>query len=77
MMIAVLDVFREESFELLEEFENAVLELEKTPGDAELLNQAFRALHTLKGSGCDVRIRPPRRGLACRREHLCRYTFGA
>ncbi len=37
--------------ELLPELENSLLELDKNPDDPELINRAFRALHTLKGSG--------------------------
>ena len=37
--------------ELLPELENALLELSDNPDDQDLINRAFRALHTLKGSG--------------------------
>lgn len=43
--------FREEAADLLEELESALLELEAAPGDMELVNRVFRALHTLKGNG--------------------------
>lgn len=43
--------FREESFELLAELENALLELEKSPDDKEQIGRVFRAMHTIKGSG--------------------------
>jgi two-component system chemotaxis sensor kinase CheA len=43
--------FREEAADLLVELEAALLELEDAPGDAELVNRVFRAMHTLKGSG--------------------------
>jgi two-component system chemotaxis sensor kinase CheA len=43
--------FREEAYELLAEFESSLLELEKTPDDAEQIGRAFRAMHTIKGSG--------------------------
>lgn len=39
-----------ESLELLESMESALLELEKNSNDAELINQIFRAAHTIKGS---------------------------
>ncbi|HUW40702.1 MAG TPA: chemotaxis protein CheA [Rectinemataceae bacterium] len=42
--------FREESRELLAQLEDTLLELESDPGDAELINAAFRAFHTIKGS---------------------------
>ena len=43
--------FRDEAYELLAELESALLELEKTPTDKELIGRAFRAMHTIKGSG--------------------------
>jgi two-component system chemotaxis sensor kinase CheA len=45
------DIFRQESVELLEQLEQALLDLEQSPGDHDLINTAFRALHTIKGSG--------------------------
>lgn len=45
------DLYKEEAFELLAELETSLLELEKIPGDAELIGGIFRALHTIKGSG--------------------------
>ena len=45
------ETFREEVYELLSELETSLLELEKTPADRELIDRAFRAMHTLKGSG--------------------------
>ncbi|HZU28613.1 MAG TPA: chemotaxis protein CheA [Bryobacteraceae bacterium] len=43
--------FAEEAHELLGELERSLLELEKTPDDPEPIGRAFRALHTIKGSG--------------------------
>jgi two-component system chemotaxis sensor kinase CheA len=43
--------FRQEAQELLEVLEQALLDLEHAPGDAGLVDSAFRALHTIKGSG--------------------------
>ncbi|HET8996614.1 MAG TPA: Hpt domain-containing protein, partial [Acetobacteraceae bacterium] len=43
--------YRQEAAELLEQLEQALLDLEHMPGDADLVNTAFRALHTIKGSG--------------------------
>jgi two-component system chemotaxis sensor kinase CheA len=43
--------FREEAFELLTTLEGNLLDLSKNPGNKDLLNDVFRALHTLKGSG--------------------------
>ncbi len=42
--------FVEESKELLEEAERALLELEKEPHNLEWANQAYRALHSFKGN---------------------------
>jgi two-component system chemotaxis sensor kinase CheA len=43
--------FRQEAEDLLSELDSALLRLEASPTDADLLNRAFRAMHTLKGSG--------------------------
>lgn len=43
--------FKEEAYELLVELESTLLELEKVPDDMDLVARAFRATHTLKGSG--------------------------
>lgn len=45
------ETFRQEAQELLEQLEQALLDLERTPDDHELIDSAFRALHTIKGSG--------------------------
>jgi two-component system, chemotaxis family, sensor kinase CheA len=44
-------VFKEEAHEKLAEIEECMLELEESPDDPELISKAFRALHTIKGSG--------------------------
>ncbi|OIQ95372.1 chemotaxis protein CheA [mine drainage metagenome] len=44
-------VFRQEAQDLFEQLEQALLDLERLPGDQDLINTAFRALHTVKGSG--------------------------
>jgi len=43
--------YREEAAERLTELEATLLELESRPGDTDLVDRAFRALHTIKGSG--------------------------
>ncbi len=43
--------FRQEAGELLEQLEAVLLDLGETPSDSDLINSAFRALHTIKGSG--------------------------
>ena len=45
------ETFRQEASELLEQLEQSLLDLEQTPGNSDLVNSAFRALHTIKGSG--------------------------
>ncbi len=49
----VRQLFREEVDETLAELDAALLELEKTPNDEDLVNRIFRAVHTLKGA-CDM-----------------------
>ena len=43
--------FQEEARELLVELESALLELDQNRDDPEVVGRAFRALHTIKGSG--------------------------
>jgi two-component system chemotaxis sensor kinase CheA len=43
--------FQEEARELLCELEAALLELENTPDDQDLIGRVFRSMHTIKGSG--------------------------
>ncbi|MCP4289705.1 MAG: chemotaxis protein CheA [Gammaproteobacteria bacterium] len=45
------ETFQEEAVELLVQLETALLELEDHPDDTESVDQAFRAMHTIKGSG--------------------------
>lgn len=47
----IRSIFRAEAAELLTDLEAALLELEETPTDAEIIARVFRALHTIKGSG--------------------------
>ncbi len=46
----ILQDFLTESGELLEQLEGDLVELESNPQDPDMLNQVFRALHTIKGS---------------------------
>ena len=50
--------FLDEAADMLQMFEQALLVMETTPDDAENLNAAFRAAHTIKGTaglfGCDA-----------------------
>ncbi len=46
--------FIEESFEHLESIETLILDLEKNPGDGEIINSVFRAFHTIKGTSALV-----------------------
>jgi len=50
----IRQTFIAESHELLRAMESALLQLEKTPADAELINAVFRAAHTIKGSSGTV-----------------------
>jgi two-component system, chemotaxis family, sensor kinase CheA len=43
-------IFVSESEELLEDMEQALLALENSPNDSDLINRIFRAAHTIKGS---------------------------
>ena len=43
--------FHEEARELIGELESALLELDQKRDDPDILARAFRALHTIKGSG--------------------------
>jgi two-component system chemotaxis sensor kinase CheA len=45
------ETFRQEALDLLEELESSLLDLEQRPGETALIDSAFRALHTVKGSG--------------------------
>lgn len=47
---SILQDFLTESGELLEQLEGDLVQLERSPGDPEMLNKVFRALHTIKGS---------------------------
>jgi len=44
-------IFKEETYELLVDLENSLMELESQPEDINLIGSVFRALHTIKGSG--------------------------
>jgi two-component system chemotaxis sensor kinase CheA len=45
------EIFKEEAYELLSELEHSLLELEMSPDNKEMIERAFRAMHTIKGSG--------------------------
>ncbi len=47
---SMIFTYVEDSEEVLQKVRGVLLELEEYPGDIELLNQLFRAIHTLKGS---------------------------
>lgn len=50
----ILDEFIIESLELLEQADQGLIELEKRPQDEAVLNQIFRAFHTIKGTASFV-----------------------
>jgi two-component system chemotaxis sensor kinase CheA len=45
------EMFKSEAYELLGELESALLALEESPRDKDVIGRVFRALHTIKGSG--------------------------
>ncbi len=49
-MQEILDDFLIEAFELIEQLDQDLVELENNPEDLELLNSIFRVAHTIKGS---------------------------
>ncbi len=51
MIDRLKQAFQEEARELLAELEAALLELDQQRDDPEIVGRAFRALHTIKGSG--------------------------
>ncbi len=51
MMDKYQQAFQEEARELLAELESALLELDQNRGDLDIVGRAFRALHTIKGTG--------------------------
>jgi two-component system chemotaxis sensor kinase CheA len=46
----LIHAFIEEAAELVDSFEQGLLQLERTPEDPEVLNRIFRAAHTIKGN---------------------------
>ena len=46
----ILQDFLIESFELIEQLDQDLVELESTPEDLDLLNRIFRVAHTVKGA---------------------------
>lgn len=49
-MKEIVDSFLVESYEILEKLDSDLVELEGNPEDNDLLNQIFRAFHTIKGT---------------------------
>ena len=47
----LLEDFLVEAFEMIEEMDQDLVELENSPDDLDLLNKIFRVAHTIKGSG--------------------------
>ena len=46
--------FSQESEDLLQDLDDALLHLEASPDNLDLVNRVFRSMHTLKGSGATV-----------------------
>lgn len=53
-MSDMLEVFLEEAVEQLQRLDDGFLALEKNPEDLQLVNEVFRAAHTLKGSSATM-----------------------
>ena len=51
MELDPIETFRQEAAELLDSLETVLLDLSQTPQNRDLIDAAFRALHTIKGSG--------------------------
>src|SRR5436305_9547895 len=54
----LLQAFLVESGELLQGLDHDLVKLEACPSDEQLLNQAFRALHTIKGTAGFLALEP-------------------
>ncbi len=50
-MQEIMEDFLVEAFEMIEQIDQDLVELESNPDDLELLNKIFRVAHTIKGSG--------------------------
>lgn len=50
MLDGFQDSFREEAYELLNNLEQSLLELEERPEDMDVISAVFRSMHTIKGS---------------------------
>ena len=50
-MQEILEDFLIEAFEMIEQLDQDLVELENNPDDLDLLNRIFRVAHTIKGSG--------------------------
>ncbi len=57
-MNPLIQQFIHEARELLEEAGASLLALERTPGDADLINRVFRGVHTLKGNAGFFEFKP-------------------
>ena len=49
-----VETFRAEAHDLFEQLEITLLDIEVDPTNKELIDTAFRALHTIKGSGASI-----------------------
>ena len=50
MRAQLREIFLDEAATLVDQLETSLLILERNPEDAETINEAFRAAHTIKGS---------------------------
>ena len=54
----ILQDFLVEASELVEQLDEMLIDLEKSPNDSELLNAVFRAFHTIKGGAGFLGVKP-------------------
>ena len=52
--IDIIEVFKGEAYELLDDLERCLLELESNPTDSDSISSVFRIMHTIKGSAAMV-----------------------
>lgn len=46
----IIQIFIEESTEVIEQLESELISLEESPWDKSIINEIFRGVHTLKGN---------------------------
>ena len=64
-MNSIISIFISESQNNLEQASEALLRLEETPNDLDILNTIFRSVHTIKGSSGLLPVKPLTRVAHC------------